>query len=316
MRVILAPMEGVLDHLMRELLTEMNHYDLCVTEFVRVVDMLLPNRVFHRFCPELKQGGKTKSGTPVRVQLLGQHAQWMAENALRAIELGSPGVDVNFGCPAKTVNKSQGGAAMLREPESLYQVVSAMRKAVPADQPVTAKIRLGWDSTEYSLEIADAVAQAGASELAVHGRTKSCGYKADKIDWPAIGAIQSRLNIPVIANGEIWNYQDGIRCRQVTGCDALMVGRGALNLPNIGNVLKEDQEKMPWLQVTRLLSRYAEMECRGDKGIYFPNRIKQWMSYLKKEYQQGEVLFAKIRSLKDSDEIVSVINNERLTAQL
>lgn len=90
MRVILAPMQGVLDHLMREVLTSVNDYDLCVSEFIRVVDQLLPTKVFYRLCPELLQDGKTRAGTPVRVQLLGQHPEWLAENAVRTIELGSP----------------------------------------------------------------------------------------------------------------------------------------------------------------------------------------------------------------------------------
>lgn len=98
MRVLLAPMEGVLDSLVRELLTEVNDYDLCITEFVRVVDQLLPVKVFHRICPELQNASRTPSGTLVRVQLLGQFPQWLAENAARAVELGSWGVDRSGEC--------------------------------------------------------------------------------------------------------------------------------------------------------------------------------------------------------------------------
>ncbi|MFA0409524.1 tRNA-dihydrouridine synthase, partial [Vibrio splendidus] len=129
MRVILGPMEGVLDHLMREILTEINDYDLCVTEFVRVVDQLLPPHVFHRICPELHQGSQTMAGVPIHLQLLGQHPNWMAENAFQAANLGAKGIDLNFGCPAKAVNKSNGGASLLKEPELIYQVVNACREA-------------------------------------------------------------------------------------------------------------------------------------------------------------------------------------------
>jgi len=101
-------MQGVLDPLVRQLLTEVNDYDLCISEFVRVVDQRLPPKVFYRLCPELLQQGCTSSGTPVRVQLLGQHPQWLAENAELAIQLGSHGVDLNCGCPSKTVNGSNG----------------------------------------------------------------------------------------------------------------------------------------------------------------------------------------------------------------
>lgn len=97
MRVLLAPMEGVLDHLVRELLTEINNYDLCVTEFVRVVNTLLPKITFYRLSPELLNQGYTKSGVPLRVQLLGSSPEWMAENAVRAIDLGSQDIDINCG---------------------------------------------------------------------------------------------------------------------------------------------------------------------------------------------------------------------------
>lgn len=126
MRVLLAPMEGVLDALVRELLTEVNDYDLCITEFVRVVDQLLPVKVFHRICPELHHASRTPSGTPVRIQLLGQHPQWLAENAARATALGSYGVDLNCGCPSKVVNGSGGGATLLKDPELIYQGAKAV----------------------------------------------------------------------------------------------------------------------------------------------------------------------------------------------
>lgn len=161
MRVILAPMQGVLDPFVRQLLTEVNDYDLCITEFVRVVDQLLPEKVFYRLCPELKNQGFTSSSTPVRVQLLGQHPECLAENAIRAIELGSHGIDLNCGCPSKTVNGSNGGAALLKQPELIYRATQALRQAVPSEFPVSVKVRLGWDNISQAFEIADAVEQKG-----------------------------------------------------------------------------------------------------------------------------------------------------------
>ncbi|MFA1646481.1 MAG: tRNA dihydrouridine(16) synthase DusC, partial [Enterobacteriaceae bacterium] len=217
MRVLLAPMEGVLDSLVRELLTEVNDYDLCITEFLRVVDMLLPVKSFYRLCPELHNQSRTSTGTLVRVQLLGQYPEWLAENAARAVELGSYGVDLNCGCPSKLVNGSGGGATLLKDPELIYRGAKAMREAVPAHLPVTVKVRLGWDSSDRQFEIADAVQQAGASEMVVHGRTKEDGYKAERINWQAIGEIRKRLSIPVIANGEIWDYESAQACMAATG---------------------------------------------------------------------------------------------------
>ncbi|CAM3592410.1 tRNA dihydrouridine(16) synthase DusC [Rahnella victoriana] len=308
MRVLLAPMEGVLDPLVRELLTEVNDYDLCITEFLRVVDQLLPAKSFYRLCPELHHASRTPSGTQVRVQLLGQYPQWLAENAARAVELGSYGVDLNCGCPSKLVNGSGGGATLLKDPELIYQGAKAMRAAVPAHLPVTVKVRLGWDSLARSVEIADAVQQAGATELTVHGRTKEDGYKPERINWQAIAEIRQRLTIPVIANGEIWDYASGQACMQTTGCDAVMLGRGALNIPNLSRVVKYNEPRMPWPDVMTLLQKYTRLEKQGDTGLYHVARIKQWLSYLRKEYEEATELFTEVRVLKTSKEIAGRIN--------
>ena len=144
-RLVLAPMEGVIDSVMRDLLTTIGGYDRCVTEFVRVSQTILPSRVFHRLCPELLTGGRTPAGTPVFLQLLGNNPDLMARNAQVAEALGAPGIDLNFGCPAKTVNKSQGGAVLLKTPDLLGAVCAEVRAAVAPEIPVTAKIRLGFE---------------------------------------------------------------------------------------------------------------------------------------------------------------------------
>ncbi|WP_445374296.1 tRNA dihydrouridine(16) synthase DusC [Photorhabdus tasmaniensis] len=308
MRVLLAPMEGVLDSLVRELLSEINEYDLCITEFLRVVDSLLPVKSFYKLCPELRNQSRTPSGTLVRVQLLGQYPQWLAENAARAVELGSYGVDLNCGCPSKTVNGSGGGATLLKDPELIYLGAKAMREAVPSHLPVTVKVRLGWDSGDRQCEIADAVQQAGATEITIHGRTKEDGYKAERINWQAIGEIRQRLAIPVIANGEIWDWQSAQNCMNVTGCDAVMIGRGALNVPNLSRVVKYNEPKMAWREVVQLLQKYVRLEKQGDTGQYHVARIKQWLGYLRKEYQEAIVLFEEIRRLRTSADIAYAIS--------
>ncbi len=164
MRLMLAPMEGVIDHIMRDLLTSMGGMDRCVTEFVRVSDTLLPPRVFRRLCPELMQGGVTPAGVPVYVQILGGQATVVAENAARAAELGAPGIDLNFGCPAKTVNRSDGGSIILRDPRRVHEITDAVRRAVPSDIPVTVKTRLGYEDQEKFLDIVRGIDAAGAIE--------------------------------------------------------------------------------------------------------------------------------------------------------
>lgn len=313
MRVVLGPMEGVLDHLMREILTDINDYDLCVTEFVRVVDQRLPEHVFKRLCPELDQGSQTKSGVPVHIQLLGQDPHWMAENAVVAAELGAKGIDLNFGCPAKLVNKSKGGAALLQHPELIHSVVKACRDAVDKCIPVTAKIRLGWENPDDCFEIVSAIETAGANELTVHARTKSGGYKASEIKWDYINQIRQRSSIPLIANGEIWNYQDGQSCIETTGVDSLMVCRGAFNVPNVGNVVKHNHAVMPWGDVVDLLLVYSQYEIKGDKGLYYPNRVKQWFAYLRQQYPQAAELFREIRIYNKAPQIVEHLQRYRDT---
>ncbi|MDP8099069.1 tRNA dihydrouridine(16) synthase DusC [Pasteurella atlantica] len=295
LQLILAPMQGVLDPLVRQLLTSINEYDLCVSEFVRIVDSCLPAKTFYRLCPELRNNGFTQSGTPVRVQLLGQHPQWLAENAQNAIALGSQGIDLNCGCPSKTVNGSMGGASLLKDPELIYQATKSIKEAVGKENIVSVKVRLGWNSCEQAFEIADAVQQGGANEITVHGRTKQDGYKAEKINWLAIKDIQQRLNIPVIANGEIWDHQSAKKCYEVTACQHLMIGRGGLNTPNLSKVIKYNDEKLNWQKVLELLYCYLNMENPFDSGFYHIARIKQWLRFLLKEYKEAQVLFEQIK---------------------
>ena len=306
MRVVLAPMEGVLDHLMRDLLTKVGGYDLCVTEFVRVVDQVISDRAFYRACPELKNasvyGCTTAAGTPVRVQLLGQNPQCMADNAAKVIELGSHGIDINFGCPSKMVNNNRGGAVLLKDPENLYQIVSAVKNTVPDDAIVSAKIRLGYEDKSLAIENAQAVEAAGANELTVHARTKVEGYKPPA-HWHWIAKIKQSVSMPVIANGDIFNQSDAQKCREISGCTDIMVGRGALMLPNLAHVIKKDDQVMLWPDVQALLLDYTECETYGDKSKYYPNRIKQWLKYLKLQYVEAGELFQKIRTLKTAEDI-------------
>lgn len=302
-------MEGVIDHLMRHMLTSMGGIDLCVTEFIRIVDQKLPDRVFYRYCPELYNGSKTPSGTPVRIQLLGQEPNWLAENAVVATALGSPGIDLNFGCPAKAVNKSRGGAILLKDPNTLYNIAKAVRSAVPGHLPVTAKMRLGFDDASLAIENAQALSEGGATEIAIHARTKSDGYKPPAY-WEHIALIAKHVKTPLIANGEIWNPEQAKLCQSRSGCTNIMLGRGALALPNLASWIKGSQQPLTWFQVLALLIKYSEYEIEGDKGLYYSNRVKQWMVYLKMNYPEAEPFFRSIRTIKKTNEMLNAIQQE------
>lgn len=229
MRLLMAPMEGLLDHSLRDTLTRVGGVDRCVSEFIRVTDTLLPARAFERVVPELRHQSRTPAGVPVRPQLLGSDPACMADNAARLAALGAEGVDLNFGCPAKTVNRHRGGAVLLDEPELVHAIVAAVRRAVPAPVPVSAKMRLGFLDDAKALDCALAIEAAGASELVVHARTRAQGYKPPA-DWDRLAEVRAAVALPVVANGEVWTVQDARRCLQVTGCDDLMLGRGLVEI--------------------------------------------------------------------------------------
>lgn len=309
MRIVLAPMEGLADVHLRRLITAQGGYDWAVSEFVRVVDRLYPDRVLYSNCPELANGGRTASGTPLRVQLLGSDPQAMAENAARVVELGSYGVDINFGCPSKTVNRRAGGAVMLKEPESLYKVVSAIRAAVPKSAVVSAKMRLGFENTSLMLDNAAAIESAGAGELTVHARTKMQGY-APPAHWEELGRIKQHIKIPLIANGDICSVEDYKRCIAVAGTVDVMLGRGAVRRPFLANQIKANQTvESQWGYIRPLLTHFwqeisSTMSPRDRVG-----RIKQWVNYLRFAHPEAEELWHIIRlesSVENIDELMEL----------
>lgn len=306
MRILLAPMEGLLDFMLRDTLTQVpggSGIDLCVTEFVRITNSLLPENCFYRVAPELKNHSRTPAGVPVRVQILGSDPVCMAENAARIASLGALGVDINFGCPAKMVNRHRGGAVLLKEPELLREIVAAVRRAVPAATPVTAKMRLGYDTADYAEECAQALADGGATEIVVHARTKMDGYKPPAY-WERIAKIRECVAIPVIANGEIWSIDDARRCREITGCSDIMVGRGAVANPALPLLIRSALDTpLPWPEMQQLLQHYWQTVEYYISARHRNGRIKQWLLYLSRTYPQAQDQFERIRRVIDPDEI-------------
>lgn len=295
-------MEGVINASMREFLTGMGGYARCVTEFVRVTNVLLPERVFYRLCPELKTGGVTASGVPVFVQLLGSHPAAIADNAGRAESLGALGVDLNFGCPAKTVNSSMGGSILLRDPETVGAIVSTVRRTLSSRVPLTVKIRLGYDNSEQLPEIVDAVRSAGANELAIHARTKFDGYKPPAF-WQQVKPVTENPSepTPTRINGEIWSVEDAKRACDDSGCTTVMLGRGALAAPDLARRIvagDDTAEAMPWEELLPFIGKQFQ-RYDSDNPRYVGNRTKQWLAYLKRTYPEASELFSRIRTLHD-----------------
>lgn len=286
--LILAPMDGLTDAPMRAVQGETGAFTFAVSEFLRISTDVPPVRVFHRDVPELLNGGRTITGMPVLLQLLGGDADLMAQAAAVGCEAGARGIDINFGCPAPTVNRHDGGATILKYPKRIREIVAAVRAAVPPDIPVSAKLRLGWESIDDIHENAAMAAEGGASWITIHGRTRLEGYKPPA-HWEPIGQVRERLGLPVVANGDIWSIDEFRLCRDVTGCDHFMIGRGALANPRLSHQIAYElgigpacREQLPgddfdWTPHLRRLVDFTEL-FEGHAPRLVLGRLKQWLS--------------------------------------
>jgi tRNA-dihydrouridine synthase C len=306
--LLLAPMEGLLDCTLRDTLTRVGGIDRCVSEFIRVTGTLLPERAFVRVLPELRNGGRTRAGTPVRAQLLGSDPVCLAENAARLASLGPAGIDLNFGCPAKVVNRHGGGAMLLQEPELVHRIVAAVRRAVPRAMPVSAKMRLGFHDDTRAEECAQAIADAGADELVVHARTKAQGYKPPAY-WERIASVRAAVSIPVIANGEIWTREDALRCREQSGCDALMLGRGMVADPGLALAIRGAGDGVGWRELLPLMADFWGSVAKRVEPRHRAGRLKQWLNYLRRRHPEAQTAYDELRTINDPRAI-----GERLSA--
>lgn len=284
--IILAPMEGVTDAPMRALMSEIGGFTFCVTEFLRVSQSVPGPRVFRAHIPEITHGCRTPVGLPVQVQLLGGDPDKLAQAAVVAVRAGAQAVDLNIGCPSRGVNRHDGGALLLNHPDRIRAIVGAVRRALPAAVPVSAKLRLGWDDPEAIHVNAERAAEGGASWLTIHGRTKAQGYRPPAY-WRPIGAVRKRLGIPIVANGEMWTIEDIRRCQDETGCQHFMLGRGALASPTLARAAAKElgihgtapiepfgRTPVEWLLFLR---RFVD-HCAGmNSPAYTTARLKQWL---------------------------------------
>ena len=314
MRLLLAPMEGLLDDVLRAVLTRPGGYDYAVSEFVRVSGTLLPDRLFCRIASELDNDSFTPGGTPVRVQLLGSDPECMAANAARLARLAPAGVDLNFGCPAPTVNRHRGGAVLLDEPELLVRITRAVADALPPGLPLTAKMRLGVSDPGRAAECAQALTDGGASLLVVHARTKLDGYRPPA-HWEWVARVAEAVAVPVVANGEVWTAADWTRCRAVSGVADVMLGRGAVADPFLARRIRAghlaepdaDERAAEWQALLPLLGEFRDRVQLKVEARHAPGRIKQWLHLLARNYAGARQLFAEIRGLRTLAEVDQVL---------
>ena len=307
--IALAPMEGLGDALLRARLTALGGYDWGVTPFVRVTGSLLPARAFLRVAPELAQSSRTPAGTPMRVQLLGSEPAMLAGNAARLARLAPAGIDLNFGCPAPTVNRHGGGAVLLDDPERLRAIVDAVRAALPPELLLTAKMRLGVDDTARALDCARALA-GGVDALVVHARTRADGYQAPA-RWEWLAQVREAVPVPVVANGDLWRLEDYRRCRAISGCADVMLARGAvadpllaLRIRGLAAPLASPEE---WPRIHAELVNFWVAVEQQVAAHHAAGRLKQWLGMLARTWPQAAQLAGRIRTLRTPAEIGSCL---------
>ncbi len=223
-KVVLAPMAGFSNSAFRTIAKEMG----CG---LIVAEMVSDKAIFYGSQKTINMLYMTDFERPISQQIFGSDEESFIVAAKYIEKNMQPDIiDINMGCPVpKVATRAQAGSALLKNPEKVYKIVKAVVDAV--NVPVTVKIRSGWDSTSINaVEIAQICEKAGASAITVHGRTRSQGYSGNA-DWHIIKEVKENINIPVIGNGDIKTPEDAKRMLDETGCDAIMIGRGALGNP-------------------------------------------------------------------------------------
>ena len=261
--LILAPMAGVTDLPFRLLCKEQGAGLLCM-EMVSAKAIYYKNKntqELMRILPEER---------PVSLQLFGSDPEIMSEMAKMIEELPFQILDINMGCPVPKVVRNGEGSALMKNPKLVYEIVSAVSKAI--EKPVTVKIRKGFDDDSINaVEIAKIIEEAGGAAVAVHGRTRE-QYYSGKADWDIIRQVKEAVKIPVIGNGDVTSPEAARQLMETTGCDGIMIGRGAQGNPWIFRQILhyfetgEHLPKPPASEVAQMILRHARMmlEFKGE----------------------------------------------------
>jgi tRNA-dihydrouridine synthase B len=299
----LSPMAGLTDSVFRRLIKRLGGCGLVMTEFTSAEGLTRNSLKSKRmlFYHEEER--------PVTAQLFGADPERLAEAARMVEDLGFDAIDLNLGCPAKKVVKACGGSALLRETRLLEQILRTIREATA--MPFTIKIRAGWDETEIvAVQVGKMAEDIGVDAVAFHARTRVQGFSGHS-NWSLIGELKSYLRIPVIGNGDIVTPHDAFRMKKETGCDGVMIGRGALSNPWIFRQIDELQSGIPVTQPDvadkyQLIKSYFrllfEEETPGAIG-----KMKQFASWFTHAIPHGAALRKSIYESQSESEVMARI---------
>lgn len=301
---ILAPMAGVTDPAFRAICAELG-------AAATVTEMVSSRALVYRDKKTARIARKTSAGIS-GVQIFGNDPSIMAEGAGLALELsGCDYVDINMGCPMPKVANNGDGSALMRTPELAGRIVEAVVAAV--NVPVTVKMRLGWDKGCINApELAKIVEQAGASAVAVHGRTRMMLYSG-RADWDAIAAVKRAVSIPVIANGDVFSGEDAVRCMKRTGADAVMIGRPSFGNPWIfehsrAALLGEPVPELPPLKKRMEVAERQFTLAVEDKGEYIAcMEARKHLAWYLKGVAYSGYYKEQISGLSSSEEFARIV---------
>lgn len=241
---ILSPMDGISDWPFRSLCRALGSA-MSYTEFIQARDILTRrDYTAHKLTYE-------EAERPVVFQIYGDDPNQLLEAALRVQDMGPDIIDINMGCPAKTVANRGAGVGMMRTPLKIARTFRKLSAALRV--PVTGKMRLGWDDCKTYKLVARIVEENGGSLIALHARTKQQGYSGNA-DWDAIAEVKSLVKIPVLGNGDVRTVADIQRMKDHTGCDGVLIGRAAMGNPWLFSRL--DRQQVPPVEVRRVMQMH------------------------------------------------------------